>query len=229
LVLFPKGYNTAAPSCRHIELVFMQQLQSTNEVTKTPTFPTADLATKQSKMGGFRFYNVIDLATAYHACPIVKEDWGYMSFNVPDQGWYAWVRMPFGLTGAGNTAHEMINKAFDNMIGKEIETQMDDICQGNNEWDALFATLEKTLGRCHKYRLSVSPSKLVLFVEEVVWAGVQLSAKGVSPDPNKVAKILQWQTPSTAMEVLSSLSTMSFFHPCLDNFTVKSKLLYEDI
>jgi len=200
-----------------------------NNVTKMPTFPTADLATKQSKMAGHRYYNVIDLAAAYHACPIAKEDWGYMSFKVPDRGWFAWIRMPFGLTGAGNTAHEMINKAFNDMMGREVETQMDDICQAGDDWETLFSTLEKTLERCRSNGLSISPSKAVLFMEEVIWAGVQLSSRGMLPNPAKVAAILQWRTPSTALEVLSFLSTINFFRPSLHNFAIESKLLYATI
>ena len=198
-----------------------------NRVTKVPSFPTGDLASKQSKMSGFSWYVGIDLAAAYHACPIRKSDWAYTAFRVEDRGIYAWVRTPFGLTGAGNTANEMIEIALKEQIGKDLESLMDDVCEANDDWDKLFVTLRRTLELCRENELMIAPSKMKLFVRELLWGGVVLSKAGVSLDPSKVATILQWQTPSTALGTLSFLSSASFFRPSIHNFAITAEPLYE--
>ncbi|KIJ35688.1 hypothetical protein M422DRAFT_147257, partial [Sphaerobolus stellatus SS14] len=74
--------------------------------------------------------------------------------------------------------------------------------------------------------LSISPSKMELFMTQVVWAGVTLSKQGVTLDPAKMAPILQWSTPKTAMEVLSFLSTVSYFRPSMHLFASAAESLY---
>jgi len=198
-----------------------------NSVTKVPTFPTGDLASKQSKMGGFRWYVGIDLAAAYHACPIRHSDWAYTAFRVEDRGIYAWVRTPFGLTGAGNTASEMIEMALKEQIGKDLESLMDDVCEANDDWDKLFATLRCTLELCRENDLMISPSKMKVFVRQLLWGSVVLSKEGVSLDSSKVATILRWPTPTTALGTLSFLSSISYFRPSLHNFAITAEPLYE--
>jgi Reverse transcriptase (RNA-dependent DNA polymerase) len=136
-----------------------------NAVAPVASFPMGDLARKQNKMAGKRWYIGLDLAAAYHACMIHKADWGYTAFQVEDRGFYCWVRTPFGLNGAPGTCHEMILAAFDDMMGVELESMMDDICEANDDFDTLFNILEKTLLRCRKLELSLSPSKVELFMD----------------------------------------------------------------
>jgi len=177
-------------------------------------------------MGGFHWYVGIDLAAAYHACPIRKSDWAYTAFRVEDRGIYAWVRTPFGLTGAGNTANEMIEIALKEQIGKDLESLMDDVCQANDDWDTLFSTLRRTLELCRQHDLMISPSKMKLFVRELLWGGVVLSKAGVSLDSAKAAAILRWPSPTTASGTLSFLSSINFFRPSLHNFAMVAEPLY---
>jgi len=144
-----------------------------NKVTSVPSFPTDNLASKQSKMSGFSWYVGIDLAAVYHTCPICKSNWAYTAFHAEDRGIYAWVCTPFGLTGAGNTVNKMIEMALKEQIGKDLESLMDDICKASNDWDKLFATLHQTLELCHENDLIIAPSKMKLFVHKLLWGGVR--------------------------------------------------------
>ncbi|KIJ23734.1 hypothetical protein M422DRAFT_275621 [Sphaerobolus stellatus SS14] len=98
-----------------------------NTVTKVPTFPTGDLAAKQSKMAG--------------------------------HGW---------LPEAGSTAHEMINYAFREMMGTDMETIMNDNIEADNNWKTLFNKLTRTFQLTCENGLSISPSKLKLFIKRLV-------------------------------------------------------------
>ncbi|KIJ24209.1 hypothetical protein M422DRAFT_134170, partial [Sphaerobolus stellatus SS14] len=56
--------------------------------------------------------------------------------------------------------------------------------------------------------------------------GVCLSREGVTNNPAKTAPILLWPTPTTASEVLSFLSTLSYFRPSMHCFAEEAELLY---
>ena len=44
----------------------------------------------------------------------------YVAFYVEGRGYYVYLRMPFGLTGAPTTFCEMVAIALDDMIGQEL-------------------------------------------------------------------------------------------------------------
>lgn len=128
--------------------------------------------------------------------------------------------MPFGLTGAGATCQEMIFEVFGDIIGSYLETQMDDLCSGHDNWDFLFDILLDIFRRC------TCPSQIQLFVKEILWSGMTLSKRGVTVGHHKVSSILVWPTPTSARELLSFLSTASFFRPCIPAFAEIAEPLY---
>lgn len=56
--------------------------------------------------------------------------------------------MPFSLTGAPTTFCEMVATALDDMIGRELECWMDDVCLSGNDSEAKFQDLRKFFSRC---------------------------------------------------------------------------------
>ena len=52
--------------------------------------------------------------------------------------------------------------------------------------------------------MSLSPSKLKLFMMEAVFAEAQVGPKGVSPNPNKLTAIIDWTIPEDALHLEGS-------------------------
>ena len=63
---------------------------------------------------------MIDLAAGYYTIRMDKEAVPYTAFHVEGWGFYMYLRMPFGLTGAPTTFCEMVATALDGMIGNEL-------------------------------------------------------------------------------------------------------------
>ncbi|KAG9045944.1 hypothetical protein FS837_005380 [Tulasnella sp. UAMH 9824] len=97
-----------------------------NKNTQVPPFPQGNLYMKQQRMAGKRWTSVIDFAAGYYAVRMAPESIPYTAFYVEGRGYYAYRRMPFGSTGAPTTFCEMVAKALDDMIGRELECWMDD-------------------------------------------------------------------------------------------------------
>jgi hypothetical protein len=75
---------------------------------------------KQEFAAGHRWASVIDFAAGYYAVPLDNESVPYVAFYVEGRGYYVYLRMPFGLTGAPATFCEMVAISLDDMIGKEL-------------------------------------------------------------------------------------------------------------
>ena len=79
-----------------------------NKATQVPPFPAGDLRTKQEFAAGHRWASVIDFAAGYYAVPLDDDTVPYVAFYVEGRGYYVYLRMPFGLTGAPATFCEMV-------------------------------------------------------------------------------------------------------------------------
>ena len=80
---------------------------------------------------------------------------------------------------------------------------LDDICIFTNSADQMLDRIELAFSRLKQYQLKIKPKKSFFFQTEVSFLGHVLSAKGISPNPEKVDKVRDWPVPKTSKEVHS--------------------------
>jgi transposase InsO family protein len=188
-----------------------QAFHAVNAATQIPPFPTGDLKAKQQKVAGKRWASVIDLAAGYYAIPMHKDAIPYTAFYVPGRGYYVYLRMPFGLTGAPTTFCEAVAIALDEMIGNELVNWMDDICIADNNFENKMTKMEKFFEKCRTKGLSLAPAKCKLFQSTVTFGGVTISAEGITTNTDKVSAVIDWPEPKTSHELLAFLGLTGFF------------------
>jgi len=66
--------------------------------------------------------------------------------------------------------------------------------------------------------MSLSPSKLKLFMTEAVFAGAQVGPQGVSPDSNKLTAIVNWPIPGDASHLEGFLGLTSYFRDLVKEY-----------
>ena len=64
-----------------------------------------------------------------------------VAFYVEGRGYYVYLRMPFGLTGAPATFCKMVAIALDDMIGHELVNWMDNICMPGGIFEVKLSNL----------------------------------------------------------------------------------------
>ena len=68
-----------------------------------------------------RWITIFNFANGFYACEIRLEDQPYICFYIEGRGYYAYMRMPFGLTGAPSTFAGMTAAAIGDLMGTLIE------------------------------------------------------------------------------------------------------------
>ena len=189
-----------------------------NRVTQVPPFPAGDLRAKQEFAAGHRWASVIDFAAGYYAIPLDDESVPYVAFYVEGRGYYVYLRMPFGLTGAPATFCEMIAIALDDMIGRELVNWMDDICLPGDVFETKLSSLRKFFDRCCSKSLSLSPSKTKLFFTEVLFAGAMVGSQGIRPNLDKVGAVVNWPKPNTVQQLMGFLGLSNYFRRLISNY-----------
>ena len=135
----------------------------------------------------------------------------YTAFYIEGRGYYVYLRMPFGLTGAPATFSELIAIALEDMIGRELVNWMDNICMLGDHFETKLTNLRKFFTRCRDKTLSLSPSKTKLFFTEVLFAGAMVSPSGIKPNLDKVAAVVNWPEPQDVQDLMAFLGLTNYF------------------
>ena len=190
-----------------------------NRATKIPAFPQGDLNQKHQFAASHEWLSVIDFANGYYAVPLDDESVPYTAFYVEGRGYYVYLRMPFGLTGAPATFQEMIAIALEDMIGRELVNWMDDICIPGDDFDIKLKNLRKFFTRCRDKSLSLSPSKTKLFFTNALFAGAMIGPDGIKPNLDKVAAVVNWPQPQDVQDLMSFLGLTGYFRRLINDYT----------
>ena len=74
---------------------------------------------------------------------------------------------------------------------------MDNVVFVSDSFEEHFDILKQFLDTCRIAKFSIAPAKMKLFQSEFIFAGVRLSEKGVSPNLDKVAAVINFPRPKT--------------------------------
>ncbi|QRW03526.1 Retrovirus-related Pol polyprotein from transposon [Ceratobasidium sp. AG-Ba] len=207
-----------APPPTETKYRLVHNFAAVNKVTQLRPFPMGDLPNMQRKVAGHRWVSVMDFLAGFNAIPMAPESVPYTGFHVDGRGYYVYLRMPFGLTGAPTTFCEMVSAAFHDLIGNVLEVWMDDVATACDDFDAGLQNMRLIFAKCRAHGLSLSPAKTVLFMTEARFAGARCSSEGVRPDLNKVKAILEWPEPKSALEVLCFLGCVGSYRSKIRNY-----------
>ena len=147
-----------------------------------------------------------------------EEDIEKTAFRAGSSGLYEFTQMPFGLTNAGASFCRLMEMCIGDQQYVTLLFYPDDICIFTETADQMFNRIEFVFSRLKEFNLKVKPKKLHFFQTSVTFLGHILSANGVLPNPEKVAKIKDWPTPKTPKEVHSFVGLASYYRIFIPNF-----------
>ena len=195
-----------------------QDFAELNKVTKVPPMPQGDIRLKQQNLSGHRWITVFDFANGFYACEIKPEDQPYICFYVEGRGYYAYQRMPFGLTGAPSTFGGMTAGALGDLIGTLLELFVDDGGLAGDDFDTMLANTRRLLQRISDKGLSLSAAKSKFFVTEATFAGGRVGPDGIKPDLTKLTAITDWKTPTDLQNLGSFLGLTGYFRSLIKGY-----------
>ena len=132
-------------------------------------------------------------------------------FYVEGQGYFT-KRMPFGVTGRPSEfSHITAERLHDLIANFILELFVDDGGMAFDSFEEGMTKLHTLLECIHREKMSLSPSKLRLFMGEAVFTGAQVGPEGVSPDAIKLMAIVYWLIPVDASHLEGFLGLSSYF------------------
>nr|XP_025616244.1 uncharacterized protein LOC112708272 [Arachis hypogaea] len=100
----------------------------------------------------------------------------------------------------GATYQRLMNKIFQQQIGRNIEVYVDDMVAKTKLGDSHIQDLAEIFGQIRRYNMRLNPEKCAFGVQGGKFLGFILTSRGIEANPEKCQAILTMQSPSTVKE-----------------------------
>lgn len=177
-------------------------------------------------LSGAKWFSVLDLKSGYYQIPMKPEDSEKTAFICP-VGFYEFVRMPQGLSGAPATFQRLMERTMGDMNFIEVLVYLDDVIVFGKTLEEHEERLEKVLQRLKEEGLKLSLEKCQFYQNSVNYLGHVVSAEGVSTDPKKLEAVTTWPRPRSIKELRSFLGFCSYYRRFVEGFASIAKPLNE--
>ncbi|KAL0533781.1 hypothetical protein IC582_027827 [Cucumis melo] len=197
--LVDKGYIRPSVSPWGAPVLFVKKKDGTlrlcidyrqlNKVTIRNKYPLPRIDDLFDQLRGPALFSKIDLRSGYHQLKVRESDIAKTAFRTR-YGHYEFRVMPFGLTNAPAVFMDLMNRIFHRYLDQFVIVFIDDILVYSIDRESHEEHLRIVLQTLREKQLYAKFSKCEFWLEQVVFLGHVVSAKGVSIDPQKVEAIV---------------------------------------
>ncbi|XP_074097636.1 uncharacterized protein LOC141526500 [Cotesia typhae] len=180
-----------------------------NKVTIPPAHPLPNMLRILSALHGATFISTMDLREAFHQILMSPDSVPLTAFSVEGRGQFEWLRMPYGLVGAP--------KELPLKWAEQVFAYLDD-------WIAISETFEEHLKVLallfevfREFGLLINPEKCKFCRNEVRFLGFVVNETGLYPDPERIAPVVNFPTPTNKKQLRSFLGLVNWYHRHLQN------------
>ena len=183
-----------------------QNFNEINRVTRVAPMLQGDIRAKRQWLAGHEYICVIDFASGFYAIKVNKQSQPYLCIYTEGHGFQCYQRMPMGTLGSPACFADLTMHAFKALVVPlKLETFVNDNGMAGNVFEELLEQLHMFFECCRERRLSISPSKLQLFMQEVVFGGSHIRKEGIKPDITKLEAVAKWPPPANLLEPMHFL------------------------
>ncbi|KAL0559353.1 hypothetical protein IC582_003962 [Cucumis melo] len=226
--LVDKGYIRPSVSPWGAPVLFVKKKDGTlrlcidykqlNKVTIRNKYPLPHIDDLFDQLKGATLFSKINLRSRYHQLKVRESDIPKTAFRTR-YGHYEFRVMPFGLTNARAVFMDLMNRIFHQYLDQFVIVFIDDILVYSVDRKAHEEHLRIILHTLCDKQMYAKFRKCEFLLEQVVFLGHVVSAKGVSVDPQKVEAIVNWERLTSATEVRSFLGLARYYRCFIKDFS----------
>ena len=173
------------------------------------------------------WFTSFNLAQGYLQLAMDEADIDKTAFRAGLSGLHKFTCMPFGLSNVGASFCHLMEMCLGDQQYHMLLFYLNDICVFSSSTEEMLDRVGLVLECLQDFNLKIKPKKTFFFQSQVLFLGHTLSKEGISPNPEKVQKVRDWQVPSNAKEVHSFLGLASYYHQFIPQFVKWASPLHE--
>jgi len=145
---------------------------------------------------------------------------------VTRKGQWRFKVLSFGLANAPSQFARIMELVMSHLTYDVCLVFLDDILVFSRTFDEHLERLATVFDRLDRYSLKLKLSKCSLFQHKVSSLGHVVSGQGIECDPEKVATITMWPTPTSIAEVRTFCGLASYYRTFICSFATKARPLH---
>lgn len=195
-----------------------------NAVTKCDSYAIPYIPQILDSLKEARFLSSIDLSSSFWQVPLHVDSQEKTTFTVPGRGSFKFKVMPFGLCGAPARQQRLMDMLINENFCSDIEhgkvfCYIDDIVICSDDFNTHLVLLNRVLEKLKMANLTINMEKCKFFRRSLKYLGYVVDEHGLRTDPEKVASILEFRTPTSAHDVKVFLGICSWYRRFIRNFS----------
>jgi len=215
----------ASPWCSNVVMVWKQDgtmrlcvdYCKLNSLTTKDKFPLPKTDTCLDTLNGCEFFSTCDLRLGYWQTEIDERDRDKTAF-ITHKGQWRFKVLSFGLANAPSQFARIMELFLSGLTYDVCLVYLDDFLIFSKTFDEHLDHLATVFDRLDRYALKLKPSKCSLFQRKLSFLGHVVSGCGIECDPDKVASIATWPTPSNIAESRTFCGLASYYRTFVCNF-----------
>lgn len=205
---------------------FCTDFRRLNSISGDESYPVPRIDQIIDQFSNKRIFSIIDLRDGFWQVPLAAEDQEKTAFST-HIGKFHYLRMPFGLKTAPASFQRMIEMVLSGAKGVCTKVYLDDIIIASSSVDQHLHDLSIIFKLLEQAGLVLSTEKSKFFQSSLLYLGHIISASGISPNPDKVAVIQSFPTPTSVKEVQNFLGIVGYYARYIKNISTIAFPLYQ--
>lgn len=205
-------------------LRFCVDYRKLNEITKKDRYPLPLIDETLARLNRAKIFTKLDIRQAFHRIRMHSESEELTTFRTR-YGSYKYRVLPFGLTNGPATYQRYMNDILFEFLDVFCTAYLDDIIIYSENILEHEEHVKAVLDCLRQADLQADIKKCEFGVDETKYLGFIVTTKGIKVDPEKVAVIKNWMTPTNVKAVQSFLGFCNFYRRFIRNYGVIAKPL----
>jgi O-acetyl-ADP-ribose deacetylase (regulator of RNase III) len=176
-------------------------------------------------LAGATIFSCIDMMSGYWQSKMHPDSVEYTAFTAGSLGFYEFLRLPFGLCNSGATFQRMMEKVLKQLLHKECLVYIDDVIIFSPDFKTHLERLARVLERFREHNLKLKAKKCTFAQSKITYLGHQVSADGISKDPEKIKALDNFTTPRDVKELRRFLGFTGYFRRFIPGYSIIAKPL----
>ncbi|GFW03149.1 retrovirus-related Pol polyprotein from transposon 17.6 [Trichonephila clavipes] len=197
-----------------------------NGITKYPRYPLPVMDDLLTNIPHTNVVSTLDLRSGYFQLAISPRDIEKTAF-ITRNGTFAFLRMPFGLSGAAPNFQRAIDIILKPVIGRFVLVYMDDViitypsCKDHLDHLSQVFTLLRDAG------LTLNKEKCHFARDKLKYLGLIISKEGIETDNKKIRAITEMKPPKNNREVSKFLGMTGWYQKFIPRYADICEPLYQ--
>ncbi|GFX88050.1 retrovirus-related Pol polyprotein from transposon opus [Trichonephila clavipes] len=197
-----------------------------NGITKYPRYPLPVIDDLLTNIPHTNVMSTLDLRSGYFQLAISPRDIEKTAF-ITRNGTFAFLRMPFGLSGAAPNFQRAIDIILQPVIGRFVSVYMDDVIITSPSFKDHLDHLTQVFTLLRDAGLTLNKEKCHFARDKLKYLGLIISKEGIETYNKKIRAITEMKPPKNNREVSKFLGMTGWYQKFIPRYADICEPLYQ--